>query len=179
MVPIMPDLIDQSIIKSRIFQEQIEILHKNLLLSIPANLVCAAVVYVGLVLTNNRYIGMWFAAVVLVSIIRLLGFYYYKKSSNKSPSYHLYVFLIGLVLSAILWGIVASVLMPTSSITEQMIVIVIVAGVTAGGAQTLNAHLPSALIYIFVIIAPLCVWFYLQEGIAYILLTVTMDYRYS
>lgn len=77
-------------------------------------------------------------------------------------------------MSAMLWGMAGSILMPQDKFLEQMIVIVIIAGVTAGGVQTLNANLPASLIYVTLIVLPLCIWLFLQTGKNYIVLGAAM-----
>ena len=57
---------------------------------------------------------------------------------------------------------------------EQMIIMVIVAGVTAGGIQTLNANLTSCLIYLCSIVLPLCGWLILQNNFSYLLLDLAI-----
>lgn len=157
-----------------IFAERVEILHKNLLVSVPANFVCATVVFIGLYYSGkNPLILGWYAAVIFISLFRLMACYFYFHYPRTSLFY-LRIFILGMTLSAALWGVADSLLMPAGDLLQQMIIIVIVAGITAGGLQTLNANLTSSLIYVSLIVTPLCVWLLLQNGLTYLVLGIVM-----
>ncbi len=64
--------------------------------------------------------------------------------------------------------------MPDNYHVEQMIVIVVMAGVTAGSIQSLQASLFLCLIYISLLIVPLSVWIFLQYDIVYTILGISM-----
>lgn len=162
---------DQAL-QDKVFTEQIKILHRNLLASVPTNLICAAIVLIGLQ-HSESLLWSWFTTVFLVSIFRMFGFafYRYRPSNN---NLHLTIFIFGMTLSAILWGVVGSIFMPPNNPMEQMIVIIIIAGVTSGGIQTLNANLIASQLYITTIIIPLCIWLFMQNGTDYFLLGVIM-----
>lgn len=159
-------------IQEKVFSEQIKILHHNLLASVPANLVCAFIIFIGLYKTHNEVITTWFAAILVVSILRMLTLYYYRYSPHNNRL-HLGIFIAGLILSASLWGTVDSILMPTDPL-EQTMIIVVIAGVTAGGIQTLNSNLAACFIYLSTIILPLCVWIFMQNDFSYTLLGITI-----
>lgn len=57
-------------------------------------------------------------------------------------------------------GVAGSFLMPDSYHVEQTIVIAVMAGVAAGGVQSLQSSLPACLIYINVLILPLACWIF-------------------
>lgn len=162
------------IIKNKIFSEQLRILHTNLFISVPANLICAAAVFIGLYYSEkNTIITTWFMAVIAISLIRFVALYFYFHRPEKE-TIHLTIFIICMAISALLWGLVDSVLMPPT-LLEQMIIIVIIAGITAGGLQSLNANLISSIIYVMLIVFPLCIWLYSQHGVTYLVLGMAMS----
>ena len=164
----------QENIQNKIFSEQIKILHKNLLINIPANFICAVAVYIGLYeLIKSTVITSWIILVALISVLRLIGFYFFYRRPEYS-SLHFYIFIVGVLSSAILWGFADSILMPPNNLLDQMIIIIIVAGITAGGVQTLNANLLASLIHISVIVLPLTIWLFLQNGMTYFALGIAM-----
>lgn len=163
-------------IQQKVFSEQVKILHLNLLVSVPANFICATIVFIGLYLRStspNDHITTWFVLVCVVSLFRLFGLFYYSRNQNNNYL-HLYIFIFGMALSAALWGIVGSLLMPSDNLLQQMLIIVIIAGVTAGGVQTLNANLLASLTYVSVIVIPLTIWLFAQAGYTYYMLGITM-----
>ena len=161
-------------IENNVFYDQVALLHRNLIVSVPANLICALVVFIGLYQTKpTSYLWGWLVAVTFISILRFLGlFAYYHQPKN--TSLHLKFFLFGLVLSASLWGLADSILMPSHDIHGQMLVIVVIAGLTAGGIQTLNANMTACLIYVIAIVLPLCLWLFMQHELIYVVLGMAM-----
>lgn len=163
-------------IRRKIFREQVNILHHNLLASIPANFICAAVVFSGLYFQhaeNSRLVLGWFISVVFVSLLRFLGLFYYNQHL-RSDLFNLYLFIIAMSLSAALWGVAGSILMPNDNLMKQVLIIVVIAGVTAGGIQTLNASLAASLIYVCLCVLPLSLWLFLQGGFIYTIIGVAM-----
>lgn len=165
--------VNQNSIQANIFTEQIRILYKNVLVNVLASFICSTVVFIGLYTSTNYLLLYWFVSVIFISIFRLSTAYYYH-SSMKSNEFYLFIYIFGMSISALLWGAAGSILMPQSDLLEQMIVIVIIAGVTAGGIQTLNANLIACLIYVTSIVLPLCIWLFMQPGTTYFLLSVAM-----
>jgi diguanylate cyclase (GGDEF)-like protein len=169
--PLRYDEIHQDSVQGKVFSEQVKILHKNLLVSVPANFMCAVIVFFGLYgEENTSLLSAWIIAVSLVSLFRLTAFCFYHHHPLKRDHLHLIVFIFGMALSAALWGLADSFLMPKDNAFQQMIMIVIIAGITSGGIQTLNANLIASLIYVILIILPLCIWLFIQNGFEYLLL---------
>lgn len=158
--------------KQRLFTDQLKILYKNLSFSLPANLVCSGVVTTALYLLNERFILTWFLAVILITVMRAGSYLlYYLSPQHETLNY--YMFLIGVFLSALMWGILCSYLMPYV-ILEQIIIVVVIAGITSGGLQSLHADLTASIIFVCTIVIPLCVWLFLQSGVGYFAIGFTM-----
>ena len=165
---------NQSRIQDKIFAEKTDMLHRNLLISVPSSFICAAIVFITLYrIAHTNALLYWFLAIIVLSVFRLVlcGVYIY---DNKSTKLRFYLFLSLTIIAAALWGFADSFLMPADHIIEQMILIVIIAGVTAGGIQSLQASLSACLIYISLIIIPLSVWLFLQYDIVYTILGSAM-----
>lgn len=164
----------QNDIKDNVFFEQVRILHKNILISVPANCVCAGIVFLGLdQMAKNSLFIYWIIAILFISLFRLIATYFYYISPEKA-TLHTWIFILGMTISAGLWGIADSVLMPKDDPFKQMVLIIIVAGITGGGIQTLIANLAASMIYVSVIIVPLCIWLFLQKGFNYSLIGIAM-----
>lgn len=165
--------INQNSIKANIFTEQMKILYKNLAMNVLASFICSTVVFISLYTSPSYLLLIWFASVIFISIFRLSTEYYYHHSM-KSNTFYLFIYIFGMSISALLWGTAGSILMPQNHLLEQMIVIVIIAGVTAGGVQTLHANLVACLIYVTSTVLPLCLWLFMQPGSTYLLLSIAM-----
>jgi len=150
---------------------KLSLLYKYLLISIPANFICATLIFIGLIPLNKMFLS-WYILVVVISILRLAMYFLYQRIQN----YQLFftIFSLGTFLSAALWGLADSVLMPLNAPYQEMIVIIIIAGVTAGGIQSLQASLINSCIYITTIIIPLCIWLFLHHLTTYYLISISM-----
>lgn len=178
MEDIRNDSVYQLNIREKVFSEQVKILHNHLLTSVPANFVCALIVLVSLYKTSDAAVMIgWFVSVALVSVLRMGAFHFYRRqiqSDIKSDNFYLALFIFGMAASAILWGLMGSVIMPKGDILHQMLVIVVIAGVTAGGIQTLNASVKASVTYLLFILLPLTIWVFLQGSLTYSLLGITL-----
>ncbi len=160
--------------REQIDSAKIKLLYKNLYVSVPVNFLSAAVVFFSLYTSFNESVSLtWFVAVIFVSLYRLFAFYFYYMYPNNNKLL-LYYFISGTILSAALWGVCASYLMPPDSLLEQTIIIVIIAGVTAGGLQMLQASFVVNALYLLTVMFPACVWLYIQDGLSYFILGISM-----
>ena len=123
--------------------------------------------------THRVKVLSWYTSRVIISVVRLLIFYFY----HNHPKYNLRqlnIFIFGTFASAVLWGVCAFFMIPPENLLHQMIIIVIIAGVTAGGVQTLQANYLANTLYVITIVLPLCTWLFLQNGFSYLLLGFSM-----
>jgi hypothetical protein len=111
----------------------------------------------------------WFLAVICLSALRI-GLATLYVHDNQCTQLRFYFFVLMTAFSAGLWGISGSLLMPPQHPVEQMIIIVVMAGIASGGIQSLQSSLISSLIYINFIILPLILWVFLQHETPYSIL---------
>ena len=160
--------------QEKVFSEQIDILYKNLFLSVPSSFLCATIVFVSLYRIPHTYLLIyWYMAMILISILRMVHAGLYVRD-HKCTSLRFYIFLLMTSLSAVLWGGAGSLLMPDEHHVEQMIVIVVIAGVAAGGIQSLQPSLVACLIYINLLILPLSCWVFFQNEVSYTILGISV-----
>ncbi len=161
-------------IQQKIFVEKVKTLYQNLLLAIVTNLVCATIVIIALYKDNqNNMLWIWYLAVLMFSLFRFILYFLYKFSNGKKTFYYgLYIF--GVLLSGGLWGVFSLTLMPTDNLLNQMVVIVIIAGVTSGSIQSLQVSFISGILYVLLTIFPLCIWLFFHNDIHYLALAIAM-----
>ncbi len=153
----------QSFIENKIYNQRLQSLSKYLYISQPVNIFCASLIlFILYSISNHFFILLWYAACILISFIRLLASKWYLHSIE-NYKFHLRIFVIGIAISAGLWGIAGSVLMPSQDIFKQMMMILIITGITAGGLQTLQASFGAGLILILFSVFPLSIWVFLQS----------------
>lgn len=166
-------------IQEKVFVEKVKLLHENLLISTPANFLCATIIYTILHKgSQHTFILIWYVAVILITIFRLGLFYSYHKRPQSNMQ--LYAFIFGTFITALSWGIMGSLLMPQGYVVQQMIIVVIIAGITAGGIQTLEASFLASAICVIISVLPLSIWFILQNDFEYLILSIsTIIYLFS
>ncbi|MGD9592108.1 MAG: sensor histidine kinase [Candidatus Berkiella sp.] len=167
-------LIKSKKIKARVKVAQVHAAHKSVLFSIPAAMICATLLYFGLhTYTQITHLKIWYGAVMLVSIGRFLqvGFYY---CCPQKILLHQFLYIVISSLAAALWGIMGLLLIPSNDLMAQMMIIVIMAGISVGGIQSLQANLTASLLFASLVAAPLCLWLFLQSGFQYVILALTM-----
>lgn len=166
---------EKKAIDQNLLTERIKLLHDRLPLSLPTNFLCATVVFAGIyAIAHDQQFLVWYLAVIGILLLRL-GFLFWYWHSPQLEKFHLTLFIIGTCLSAALWGIVDSLLMPAGYIRRQLLIIVMAAGVTAGGLQTLQASLTASYAFVTLMIAPLTFWLFYQWDYPYVLLGIAMS----
>lgn len=160
-----------------IFFERVKLLYDHLLVSLPIGFACAAIIYFSLYGTINKLLlGCWFGSALFIFVIRLLSFVYYKRKAVgalESQKY-LTIFTIGTTLTALLWSTAGTILMPVNDILLQAIIIVIIAGVTAGSVQSIQASRFASSVYIILSIFPLAIWLVSRGTAEYTLLALAV-----
>lgn len=160
-------------IQGLIFFERISILNKHLFISIPANLLCASMIFVSFFSFHNILLINWYGAVIGLSAIRLIEALYYRNKFNH-PKLQAIFFTVFSGLSALLWGVAGFFLMPQGDMLHQMVIIIVLAGVTAGGSQTLQASFIASLLFILFSICPVIIWLFSQYEQEYSIIGITM-----
>jgi signal transduction histidine kinase len=161
-------------LNARVIAKQEQIAHKSVLISIPAAIVCATFLFIGLQYSSHiEHLKLWYIIVMIVSVCRLFqaAFYFYRP---QSLTLHHWLFVFVAYLSAALWGMMGFFLMPENDVVSQMMIIIILAGISVGGIQSLQANLHASLGFAILVTAPVCIWLFLQDGTQYLVLGITM-----
>jgi diguanylate cyclase (GGDEF)-like protein len=164
---------DEKRIKDIVFHECVKILYDNLsATSIPAHLICASILFVGLFsMVNKSLIIGWYVCSYLVSILRIYFIYLYKCTPTKYRM-HLILFIIGSTISAITWSVASTIFVSEADMNGLMLTIVIITGITAGGSQTLQASLFANVTFMVIVIFPLTVCLVRESGHIFIALSI-------
>ncbi|MCS5710685.1 ATP-binding protein [Candidatus Berkiella aquae] len=162
-------------IQESISNALVRIAHTSVLVSIPVGMICATLVYFGLKQTGVplAYLGAWYIALMAISVARLLQVWAYL-ASPKKINLHRKLFSIVSVLSGAIWGSAGFLLMPEQSLMAQMMIVIILAGISVGAIQSLQANLFSSISFAMLVALPTSFWFLAQEGISYLVLACTV-----
>lgn len=162
----------EKFIEQKVFHDRVKLLNDNLLVtSLPAALLCATILFFGLYSVSNKSMLItWYASVLIVSLFRFYQISLYRRYPG-AVRYHMNVFIFGTILSALTWGAAGSMLIPAHNISHLMLAIIIVAGITAGGTQTLQASRTANMSFIVIAVLPMAVWLLAQEEHVYFVLS--------
>lgn len=140
-----------------------EYLYDNLAFSIVSVFVLATILFWELSgFIEKTTLVAWYEFVLMVLALRIGFFIWFRKTRHKIKlqKYHYGFFVLGSSLSAIMWGILGSVLMPVD-VVYQAFIIIMVSGIIAGSTISLGARYLASILYIFFSLVPIIIW----EGI--------------
>jgi len=112
----------------------------------------------------------WFSLVAIAVLGRCLVFAAYdrRQPGPEEADRWGFLFLVGSLASAALWGASAGVVWLTPDITYHVLLAFVVAGMTAAAVTTNYAHLPSAYGFVLGAAAPLALAFLAQGSLFYL-----------
>lgn len=147
------------IIRSELTEE----LYRHFPTSIFATVLIATVLFWELSKSIGQSIAIWYYITCFILFSRLGLMYWYRHTKKNRIHYflHYYLFVLGSSLTALLWGILGSVLMP-NDLAHQLFVLIIISGVLAGSVQSLSASFFSNMLYILLTLLPILFWEFTQ-----------------
>ncbi|HSW70343.1 MAG TPA: GGDEF domain-containing protein [Gammaproteobacteria bacterium] len=122
-----------------------------------ASLFCATIILIGIYQPheNNTLLISWYIFYLIIFIVRTIFAKIYLKLKNPNVILWKNLFIIGTLLGGLTWGLAGSLLFIETTTAYQMLIILVIAGVTAGAPPLLSANLPSAFVFITTALAPL------------------------
>lgn len=144
--------------------EVTDFLYKNFPISIIFIIALATILMLGLINhIESIYLNIWYISVLVILTYRIILFIWYKNTKNrlKLEPYFYYLFIAGSSLSALMWGILGSVLMPTD-IPHQTFIIIMISGIIAGAVSSLGISYLTSMIYVVLSIGPTLTWIGMQ-----------------
>lgn len=138
-------------------------LYDNLLIGITSIFILASILFLELSgHIEKTKLTIWYVFVLFIVALRigLLIWYHKTKHNTNLQDYHYKLFVIGSSLSAVLWGIIGSILMP-DNVFYQTFILIMISGIMAGSIISLGARYFPAMLYVFISLLPIIAW----EGI--------------
>lgn len=171
--------IKDGIVDKRLQAEQVALLFRSLPLALFATLIVTGVVfYVFLeAVPFNRLLG-WNIANVLLTVFRGGLFAAYCARPKHEQNFDLWLrwFVGTLVVHTLVFTSANWLIYPDDNPTFQLFLILIIVGIASGGAVTLAAHLPSAAMFVTVLIAPLTLRFALDDDLPFLFAPLSVVY---
>lgn len=151
--------------------------YKHSLVALFSSLFCAFILFIVLYanpIVRDRVI-YWFVFFLLITILRVWSVYLYKKKIfNIDDESYRNLYIIGSFFGGLCWGLSAIFLMPQITPAEQVLLILMMAGVTAG-VVPLSAAIPfAAIIFLCCTLIPLIIAIYQTSHYVYRIFDFTL-----
>ncbi|MDD5203598.1 MAG: hypothetical protein PHH41_10735, partial [Sulfurimonas sp.] len=114
----------------------------------------------------------WLFLLLVISIFRFLSSWYYKNhQENFSLEEWGYIFYFPLIISSVLWGYASFFFFLEGNVLYQAVLIIIVAGLSAGAISSLFSLNKAVNIFILFLLLPRILRLSMQEGFEYNIIT--------
>lgn len=132
--------------------------YKQASFGIIAGMICATILLIGLYqIENFNLVIIWYLTIFCVSAVRYL--FVWKYLRNISPEKNLMFwrrsFIAGAWMAGMCWGFISSVLLPMNNLLQFTLVVLMVAGLTAGAVPVLSGVLRAAIGFLLLALLPL------------------------
>lgn len=121
-------------------------------------------------LSNQKIILLWFAALFLVSLLRIALITRYQRTTDANltvSSVRLRNLRIGAFIAAAIWGSIGVALFSLNDFDHLILLLFILAGLTAGNTVVNASDLPSSIGFSTLVLLPITVYFLLDGTGAY------------
>lgn len=107
----------------------------------------------------------WAAAMAMITSVRLVLVHRYHRQSPETTDLQRWIrySVIGVGITGLAWGTGAVLLFPHDSVPHQMVLLIIIAGMSAGGITFLSSVRAAYLAYALPMLPPLSVLLFLQD----------------
>lgn len=152
-----------------LFAGQVKLLYNNAPLAYVSTLINGAIlIYVLRTHIAKLSLVSWYGSLLLVTAIRSIVVWRYVRinpTSGEAPKWNI-IYLIGAALAGSVWGSVAIVLFPIDSISHQVFIAFVLAGMAAGGISVLAPRMEVCLAFLLPQLLPLALrYFSLNTGL--------------
>ena len=152
---------------AKVRAEQIRLLYEAIPASVFSTVFIASII--GVILWSSSIprtsLIVWLTLPFVISVARLIFYTQYTKdidSGSDKVAIYERKFIVGTVLSAMVWGLLPISVYP-DNITFQVVIAFALAGMSAGAVTSLSFHLAAIRIFLIVSLVPLIVRFLVSE----------------
>jgi signal transduction histidine kinase/CheY-like chemotaxis protein len=176
----LPATVEPEGVRQQVEAELTRILYRSAGFGLYSNLAVSLVLVVGLwSYFPARTHLIWFSSVVAVTLLRLALNYRFARLAplnDQLPRWRR-AFIVGLALSASLWGVAAWLFLNTPDVLPRCLVLLILAGLNAGGARSLAPVKACYHLYVTLTLLPVfCVLLMMPETGMWTLSLCTFTY---
>ncbi|MBU1658741.1 EAL domain-containing protein [bacterium] len=113
---------------------------------------------------NTTQLLVWYLLMISVSLLRFISSKVYTANENfLSPKRWEQLFLLGVIISGTLWGTASFMLFVEGNIAYQSMLIIVIAGLSAGGISSLSSILRAIQLFLFTTLLPLIFTLLMQD----------------
>jgi len=153
------DAIDLSpAINRRVHLALVDYQYQHATFTLLSSLFCATLVLIGMMSIEAKHlVYMWYSSFVVITALRWILIISYLQQTHIEKHLQLWrnLFIVSAFIGGVTWGATIYLLMPHAKELQEMLLIFILAGVTAGATPFLASILSSAIIYVICILVPL------------------------
>ena len=147
-------------IHDKISASLVTVAYEQTPIGLAASLFCATVVLVAVQDSVNKTVLMvWYGAFLVITLLRSMLASAYKAKADNTTNTPLWrnLFVAGAFFGGLSWGVTGWLLFPYDNINQQVLIILVLAGMTAGAVPVLAGILEAALAFIITASIPLIV----------------------
>lgn len=142
-----------------------------------SSLFCASIIFISQFDSAkiNHNLFIWATFFITVTVIRVALLIFKKLSTNENPFFWRILYTIGSFLGGASWGVAGILLLPISSSLQQMILILMLAGVTAGAVPLSAGILEAAIFFLLASILPFIINIAMLQERILLLFNITLS----
>ena len=126
--------------------------------------ICATLIWFRLhTYVNSLDLNIWYGIITVITCLRiLLVRIYFSLKSPKHPHRWKHIFIFTTALGGVSWGLMAF-LLPYANSNDHILILTIIAGITAAAVAFIAGILPAALLYVASALIPLCIHYFFRQ----------------
>lgn len=148
-----------------------------------ASVFCAAIIFLGLYTQggDNTYLYTWFGLFASVALLRSILALIFRNTKRPNILFWRNIHIVTFTFSGITWGLTGLMLLPNAAASHQMLLVLMVAGVTAGAVPFTSAIPAACILFLSCCILPFIYSImYLDDNISQLFnFTLVLYYFYS
>lgn len=163
--------------ETKIYGSLVDYVHKQITAGLISTIFCASVILIGLFHTVHRGIlFFWYITLISLTLIRFILAHVYQTLKLTDHDKRLWgkSFVFFAALAGICWGFVGTLLFPSNVGLQQILIILILGGVTAGSVPLFSGILRASIIFLMLTILPVSIHLILLGKEEYLLVASTM-----
>jgi diguanylate cyclase (GGDEF)-like protein len=156
-LPLHTEKINESLVKLTYQQASVGLL---------TAFICASLIWYRLhTYANLLNLNIWYGSITVITLLRisLVRIYFSQKHPEQHSHWWKDIFIITTSLGGISWGLMAFYLLPYANSNDHILILTIIAGITAAAVAFIAGILPAALLYITTALIPLCIHYFFKQ----------------